>query len=206
MKFEVTGERVVPALMNPDDGMLKEHLARYQFSARFAFGRVLDIACGAGYGLKIIRQQARQPITELVGVDIDKETIDYAIGQYWEEQLDFFEGDILDLSLKDKVGTFDTILCLETIEHVENDQRAIKNLAALLNPRGLAIVSTPFGQGRGKPCCNPFHVHQYLEDEFIEILKPLGKLLMYYQRDVTIEKQKPGIKYYLMVAVCQKIF
>jgi 2-polyprenyl-3-methyl-5-hydroxy-6-metoxy-1,4-benzoquinol methylase len=205
LKLELTGERVVPALMNPKDGMLKEHLARYQFSARFACGRTLDIACGAGYGLEIIRQQARQPVTELVGVDIDKETIDYAIQHYWEEGLDFLEGDIHDLSLKDKVGTFDTIVCLETIEHVENDQRAIENLAALLNPGGLAIVSTPFGQGRGKPCSNPFHVHQYLVKEFTEILKPLGKLAMYYQRDITIEKQKLGKKYYLMVAVCQNL-
>ena len=47
--LEFTGERLVPGQVDQD--LFNEHLARYAFAARLARGkRVLDIACGAGYG------------------------------------------------------------------------------------------------------------------------------------------------------------
>ena len=46
---EFTGERVIPGQVNDD--LWSEHLARYAFARRFADGkRVLDAACGEGYG------------------------------------------------------------------------------------------------------------------------------------------------------------
>lgn len=203
--MELTEERVIPNLLNPMSGLVKEHLARYRFAAGYARGRVLDIACGAGYGLPILKKNALHPLKELIGVDLEGEAIRYAIDNYLEPGIDFFEADALDRSLKTKIGTFDTIISLETIEHLEDDLGFIANLASLLRPGGIAIISTPFGQGRGKPCSCPFHVHQYLEEEFVEVLQLLGKVNMFYQLDETIEKKIPGKKYYLMVAICQNI-
>ncbi|MDW7673413.1 MAG: methyltransferase domain-containing protein [Bacillota bacterium] len=196
-------ERVVPKQMKPDNRLLIEHISRYKFAAKYSFGRILDIACGVGYGMKIIKEHSVRPIAEMVGVDLDGDSIRYAIDHYWEKGMDYYEGDALDHSLKQKIGTFDTIVSMETIEHLQDDFRFIKIMKSLLNPGGIAIISTPFGQGRGKPCGNPFHLHQYLEEEFIELVQPLGKLEMYYQLDDQIEKRKLGKKYYLMIAVCQ---
>ncbi len=202
--MELTDERVIPRLMKPSNQLLQEHISRYKFAAGFAKGRVLDIACGVGYGLKIIQEEATLPINQLIGVDMDSASISYAIENYWQEGMDFFEGDALDISLVEKIGTFDTIISMETIEHLKEDELFVQNLAKLIKPGGITIISTPFGQGRGIPCSNPYHVHQYMEEEFVQILKPLGKLTMYYQIDSTIEKKRFGKKYYLMVAICEK--
>ena len=55
------------------------------------------------------------------------------------------------------------------------------------------------------PCSNPFHVHQYKEEEFIEVLRCFEDVQMYYQVDEIIEKRVDEKKYYLMVAVCKKV-
>jgi SAM-dependent methyltransferase len=42
------------------------------------------------------------------------------------------------------LGEFDQIICLETIEHVSDDQALVKSLIAMLNPGGQILLSTPY--------------------------------------------------------------
>ncbi|WP_100372168.1 class I SAM-dependent methyltransferase [Bacillus sp. FJAT-45037] len=199
-----TGERIIPEEMKPTNGLLLEHVARYYFSTPYVGGRVLDIACGTGYGSVLIAKTRKKEINELIGLDIDQETIDYAKTHYYHPLVTFDVGDALDPSLKEKIGTFDTILSFETIEHVPDDQLFVDRLYDLLKPGGTMIVSTPFGQGRGKPCGSPFHYHQLTEKEFQSLFKRFDECDMYYQRYVTIEPKRPDVYYPLGVAVCKK--
>lgn len=201
MKY--TGERVIPKIMSPKNGMLLEHIERYEFSKKYCRGRVLDIACGVGYGSEILLK--RNPnIDELVGIDICESTIKYAKANYNFLETEYYVDDALNPNLKNKYGTFDTILSFETIEHFEGDERFIKNLYNLLKPDGTLIISTPFGRGKSQPCSSPYHVYQYTEEEFLEVLSPFKNVVMFHQIDNTIEIPKENFKYYLMVAVCRK--
>lgn len=201
--MEYTGERVVPKVMSPKSGILLEHIARYDFAKQFCRGSVLDIACGVGYGSEILLKQ-NPNINELVGIDSSEEAIQYAKKNYSFLETNYYVGDALDESLYQRYGTFDTILSFETIEHFEGDEIFIKNLYNLLKPDGTLIISTPFGKGKNMPCSCPYHVYQYTEEEFFEVLKPFSQVTMYHQIDSTIEIPKPDMKYYLMVAVCKK--
>lgn len=42
-----------------------------------------------------------------------------------------------------ELGGFDQIICLEVIEHIQNDQKLLMDLAALLRPGGRLLVTTP---------------------------------------------------------------
>lgn len=42
------------------------------------------------------------------------------------------------------LGLFDQIICLETIEHVNDDEDLVRSLAGMLNPAGRLLLSTPF--------------------------------------------------------------
>ncbi len=201
--MQYTGERVIPKLMSPKNGMLLEHLFRYEFARGFCKGRVLDIACGVGYGSEILLDE-NPSITEYVGIDNCPESINYAIKQYSYPQTSYFLDDGLNENLHTIYGQFDTITSFETIEHFDGDTQFIQNLYNLLKPNGTLIISTPFGKGKSHPCSNPYHVYQYTEEEFIDILKPFKKVTMYHQLDATIEIPKPDKKYYLMVVVCEK--
>ena len=201
--MKLTEERVIPKLMNSDNGLLREHMKRYEFASRFVGGRVLDIACGVGYGTQILLENDRLgKIEHILGVDIDKVTIEYAKTNYSNKKVSYFVEDATSAALEDKLGRFDAIVSFETLEHLKKDTEFIHNLKRLLKPSGTLIISTPFGRGRGIPCSNPYHVHQYKEEEFVQLLNRFSKIELYYQRNETIEKAVQGKKYYLMIAVC----
>ena len=204
--MKLTGERVIPKLMAGDNGLLIEHVKRYEFASRFVSGRVLDIACGTGYGTQILLEcDGTGEIKQIIGVDLDKDTIDYAKENYNNEKVSYIIDDAASTDLAAKLGSFDTIVSFETLEHLEKDISFLNNLEKLLKPSGTLIISTPFGRGRGIPCSNPYHVHQYTEEEFVQLLNIFDNVELYYQRNETIEKPVAGKKYYLMIAVCSKV-
>ncbi|MGM0501420.1 MAG: class I SAM-dependent methyltransferase [Bacillota bacterium] len=203
MDIELTEERVIPKKMHPDNGLLIEHIARYKFASNYTKGRVLDFACGVGYGAEVLLAMG-EGISEIVGVDIDAESIEYARVNYNYPQTSFFVGQANDSNVIKKLGKFDTIVSMETIEHIKDDYQFIANLNKLLKDEGTLIISTPFGQGRNKGCANPYHYRQYTEEEFRDLLAPFNQVELFCQRDDIIEKPKPDKKYYLMVGVCRR--
>ncbi|SER13588.1 class I SAM-dependent methyltransferase [Piscibacillus halophilus] len=204
--IEDTGERVIPKLMDPLNPLLLEHIARYQFALNYLSGRVLDLSCGAGYGTHMIAKQRKKHISEVIGLDLDQEIIDYAKNEYYHPQSTYEVADATDPNLINRFGTFDCIVSFETIEHIEDEKSIINNYHRLLKPGGTLIVSTPFGEGRGVPCGNPFHIHQLTQDEFRELFNErYEQVNFFYQNGVVMEpKQREGVRYPLGIAVCQK--
>ncbi|WP_353892579.1 class I SAM-dependent methyltransferase [Proteinivorax hydrogeniformans] len=199
--MELTQERVIPKKMKETNGLLIEHIQRYKFAQKYCQGRVLDIACGVGYGSSYV---ITKKVNEYVGVDISHESIDYAKKHYNHPTASYLTGDCLDKQLPEKLGVFDTIVSFETIEHFYGDDIFVNNLYKMLRPGGTLLISTSFGKGKGKSCGNEFHVHQYKEEEFVEVLSKFSDLDMFYQWGKRIEKPQDGIRYFLMLAVCKK--
>lgn len=206
MLLHDTGERMIPKLMDPLNPSLLEHIARYQFSLAYIKGRVLDLSCGSGYGTHLIAKRGKGLIDEVIGVDLDSEAITYAKGEYYHPKSSFHVADATDRHLVDELGKFDCVVSFETIEHIEEEEALLNNYYELLKPGGTLIVSTPFGEGRGIPCGQPFHVHQLTEQEFQELfIHRYAEVQFYYQNGVLIEPQKrEGVYYPLGIAVCKK--
>lgn len=195
---------MIPKEMCSTNASLLEHTARYYFSTPYVRGRVLDIACGTGYGSQMVAKVCKKEVDEMIGIDIDEETLKYAKANYYHPLLTYRQGDVLDLDLVKKHGTFDTILTFETIEHVEDDALFMQNMYNLLNKGGKLILSTPFGKGKGVPCGQPFHFHQFTNAEFIDLFKDFSEVEFYYQRGVTIEPRREAVHYPMGVAVAIK--
>jgi 2-polyprenyl-3-methyl-5-hydroxy-6-metoxy-1,4-benzoquinol methylase len=204
--LEYTGERVIPELMKPTNGMLLEHIARYYFCTPYMKGRVLDIACGSGYGTHMIAKTCKSDIESILGVDIDPATIEYAQKTYYHPISQFEVVDAMDPELPEKLGTFDCIVSFETIEHVKDDGQFMSNLFTMLRPEGTLVLSTPFGAGRGQPTNEPFHIHQFTIEEFHKLVHRyrFQQIDMYYQRGVTFEPSRRNVNYPFGIAVCRK--
>ncbi len=202
--LEWTGERIIPKQMKPTNGMLLEHIARYYFAAPYVQGRVLDIACGTGYGSHMTAKERKREVTEIVAVDNDEETLRYASREYHHQKVTYVQGDATDPELPERLGLFDTILSFETIEHLKDDRMFMDNLYRMLKPGGVLVLSSPFGRGRGMPTSEPFHVHQLTPEQFEELFTGFAEVDIYYQRGVTFEKPRDGIRYFIGVAVCRK--
>ncbi|WP_198299746.1 class I SAM-dependent methyltransferase [Tumebacillus avium] len=202
--LEDTGERIIPELMKPTNGMLLEHLARYYFAAPYVQGTVLDFATGAGYGAHLIAKLCKSRIDSVLGVDLDPAVVDYARQTYYHPLVKYEVQDVLDPALAQKIGPYDTILSFETIEHIADDVQFLKNCYDLLAPGGTLVLSSPFGAGRGKPCLSPWHVHQFTEDEFHALFTDFRDVQFYYQHGVLFEPKRAGVRYPFGIAVCTK--
>jgi 2-polyprenyl-3-methyl-5-hydroxy-6-metoxy-1,4-benzoquinol methylase len=203
--LEWTGERIIPKLLKPTNGMLLEHLARYYFAAPYVKGRVLDLACGSGYGSHMVAKERKREVEEIVAVDVDEETIQYANREYHHQKITFRKGDATAPSLPEELGQFDTILCFETFEHVADEEALLNNLYRMLKPEGTLVLSSPFGRGRGMPTSEPFHVHQLSPEEFIALFPQYTKVDIYYQRGITFERSpRDEVRYFIGVGVCVK--
>ncbi|PSL43965.1 methyltransferase family protein [Salsuginibacillus halophilus] len=183
--------------------MLIEHLARYHFAVPYVHGRTLDIACGAGYGTKLLAKKTKKQGTTLVGADIDEASLTYARANYHHPNTTFSYADVNAPNALESLGMFDTIVSFETIEHVPSDETFIAAVTQCLKPGGTLIVSTPFGNGRGEPTNSPFHYHQLTEAEFLNLFKAFHAEL-FYQSGPLIESTKRKKHYPLGIAVAHK--
>jgi SAM-dependent methyltransferase len=139
-----------------------EHLARYRFAAaRARGGRALDIACGTGYGLAIVGGATRL----VIGADRDPEALAQA------RRAAPAGGAVLATdaaSLPFRTAAFDLVTSFETVEHLPERPAFLAELARVLAPEGLCVLSTPNARYtqpvNGKPR-NPFHLYEYEPDE-----------------------------------------
>lgn len=169
--MEFSGERLVPG---EDDGLLGlEHRKRYAFAARFVKGKtVLDIACGTGYGTRMLLDAGAAAAT---GVDISADAVAYARREFGAGNIAFLAADAETC----KSGAYDVIVSFETLEHLENRNGFIRNLSSLLHENGLLIISTPNKAVTSpmKPAHkirNKYHKYEYVEREFVSLLQSAG--------------------------------
>jgi SAM-dependent methyltransferase len=155
-------ERFVPGTIR--SGLVAaEHLARYWWASQFAEGRrVLDAGCGMGYGSAIL---AEAGATRVTGVDISAPAIEAA--RATARGAEFEVGDIASLPLGD--DSVDLVVCLETIEHVEEPERALDELARVLAPDGLLLLSSP--NRDVYPPGNPHHRREFTPSELRDELR-----------------------------------
>jgi SAM-dependent methyltransferase len=128
-----------------------ERLARYLWATEVAGGgRVLDAACGSGWGTVELTRNAAA-----VGVDISPAAIG-AARETFGELADFREGDLRNLPFDD--AEFDCAVCFEALDHLEKPEQAIAELHRVLRPGGALLVSTV--DPEAYPAGNPLHLSE----------------------------------------------
>jgi SAM-dependent methyltransferase len=157
-------ERLVPGTVAWELYEL-EHKQRYQWAARYCAGkRVLDAACGTGYGAEIL---ARLGSPTVVGVDVAFEAI-RPNGFSREALLTTANG----CRLPFPDSSFDVVVSFETIEHVQEPESLLREFARVLKGDGLCICSSPnrdFQPAFGNKVANPFHISEMNYSEFNEL-------------------------------------
>ena len=103
------------------------------FSSYYLKGRLLEVGCGRGYFLEVARAKGWQP----VGTELSAEACDRVRSKGFEVIL----GQVSDLSLTPE--TFDVVVLLEVVEHMEKPLQEMRELFHLLRPGGLLYVTTP---------------------------------------------------------------
>jgi len=141
-----------------------EHWHRYHFVAEVVRGRrVLDIACGEGYGSALLARSA----ASVIGMDTDADVIAAARGRYGAlANLDYRQGRCEAIGLPD--SSIDVVISMETLEHTEAPEKLVSEAARVLATGGVFIVSTPNKEiySDRRNYRNPHHVREFQRAEF----------------------------------------
>ena len=164
--LELTGERTLPDVP-AENYWFRRHLAVYEWiGARVLGERVLDMACGEGYGSEVLSRSA----ASVLGVDANPEAFEHARRRYVRSNLSFERGMV---ELHGEAGAYDAVVFLQTIEHVHDPVGVLEHFRSLLAPGGTAYVSTPNVLTLAPPgadkSANPWHIREYRAAEFGEL-------------------------------------
>jgi SAM-dependent methyltransferase len=190
-KLEFTGERFVPG--TPGEIWI-EHWHRYHFAARWAAGqRVLDVACGEGYGSALLARHAK----DVVGVDVSPAAIEHATREYADvRNVRFVNASCTELPLAD--ASVDLVVSFETIEHITGQERFMDEVARVLAPGGMLLLSSPdkreYTDRRG--FVNEFHVKELYREELAALVGRHFPAMSWYGQKATfyslIAPEAPG--------------
>jgi 2-polyprenyl-3-methyl-5-hydroxy-6-metoxy-1,4-benzoquinol methylase len=162
----LTGERTLPDV--PEENYwYRRHLVVYEWiAAQLPDLRVIDMACGEGYGTDVLARVA----ASAVGVDANPEAHEHARLRYQRPNLRFAR-DLVDSFTEES----DAVVFLQTIEHLQDPGAVLAHFRSLVGERGCVYVSTPNVltlAPKGAPRSgNPWHVHEYRRSEFEQLCR-----------------------------------
>jgi SAM-dependent methyltransferase len=162
--LELTGERTLPDV--PEENYwYRRHVAVYEWIAERCAGlRVVDLACGEGYGSELLAHSA----AEVIGVDANPEAFEHARARYRRPNLSFQRGLVEDFD-----ETVDAVVFLQTIEHIHEPDALLEKIAAIAPA---AYISTPNRLTLAPPGAeksdNPWHLREYDAGQYRALLEP----------------------------------
>ena len=162
----LTGERTLPDV--PEENYwFRRHQAVYEWiAARIAGERVIDMACGEGYGSDVLAASA----ASVVGVDANPEAHEHARLRYRRGNLRF-ERDLVESFAE----LTDAVVFLQTIEHLKDPGAVLEHFRGLVGAHGTVYLSTPnvltLAPKGAERSDNPWHVHEYRAEEFEQLCR-----------------------------------
>jgi 2-polyprenyl-3-methyl-5-hydroxy-6-metoxy-1,4-benzoquinol methylase len=144
--------------------------------------QILEIGSGGGHVLRMFKR------AKLTAVDVSDVFLDYARKNLSGYDVEFIKGEIVKLALP--AEKFDRIICTEVLEHTQDPEAILREIARLLRPSGRAIITvpndrlinglkaivrrTPVGwllKGRVEWGGDIYHIHVWKPAEFRQILE-----------------------------------
>ena len=173
-----TGERFLPDVRGT---IWYEHWHRYAAVAPLAAGRrVLDAACGEGYGSHLLAHEA----AHVTGVDVSRDAIAHARERYARANLAFAAASVTALPLPD--ASVDLVVSFETVEHLAEQAAMVAEFRRVLAPAGVLVISSPNRPvySEGGVGENHYHVRELDRDELAALLAPAFPRQAWYAQRV----------------------
>jgi len=167
-----TAERVAPERFSTREEYLV--YLRHAFAYEYAKSRVkptdevIEIGSGEGYGTNLLSQAAAR----VVGLDIDKGTVEHAVEKYGSDHVRFSLYDGSTIPFPD--SSFEVAVSFQVIEHIRDDAGHVAEVCRILKPGGMLILTTPNRNYRLRPGQKPwnrFHIREYAPRELDAVLR-----------------------------------
>ena len=101
--------------------------------------KVLEVGCGRGFYLKALKEI--NPKINITGIDLNKEYLEVAKKYVDNKEVKIIKGDVTNLKFDN--NSFDGVIASEILEHIKDDKKALKEIARVLKPNGILVISVP---------------------------------------------------------------
>lgn len=168
-----------------DNPIHQRLLKAYHLAYDRVGGDLLEIGCGEGRGVHLLADKVKS----FTGIDKIPEVVDSLATKY--PKAEFRQANIPPLAFED--AQFDTVISFQVIEHIKNDRQYLEEIARVLKPGGVALITTP--NIKKSLSRNPWHIREYTATQLKELCQPyfskvemLGvtgneKVLEYYEQN-----------------------
>jgi SAM-dependent methyltransferase len=161
--LELTGERTLPGIWHENYWMRRHEAAYAVFAPMCRGARVLDAGCGEGYGAAHL---ARAGARLVVGIDLDVPTLRHMRATYAD--VTPLRANLVLLPCAD--ASLDIVVSAQTIEHLWDQDRFVRECARVLRPGGVLAMSTP--NRRTFPPGNVYHSRELDAGELVNLVRP----------------------------------
>lgn len=147
---------------------VSEHISRYILSSKIAHGVVLDCASGSCYGSSILRRG--NSINWVISVDVNKDLLKY--GKIVYNASSCVCADAKHLPFREQC--FDSVISIETIEHIRDQKEFLQNIKSCLKRKGTLLLTTPnklYSSPFLQKPLNPYHINEYYLGPLLIFLK-----------------------------------
>lgn len=153
-----TAERV-SSFDNSDNVIYQRHLVAYNTAAKYISGKLLEVGSGEGYGIPILIDSTKK----YIAVDKHKPTNEKDFG----DKFLFKKMNLPPLLFEDE--SFDSLISFQVIEHIEDDDTFVEELARVVKKGGKAVITTP--NRLMSLTRNPWHVREYTWQQLRSLLQ-----------------------------------
>ena len=155
-----TAERV-SSHEQSDNVIFQRHLVAYNAASNSIKGNVLEVGCGEGYGISLLAPKADSHMA------VDKFATNVDAYSTAFSHVKFRQMSVPPLQFPD--NTFDYIVTFQVIEHIEEDEQMVAEMARVLKPGGKMIMTTP--NIKMSLTRNPWHVREYTVEQLETLLQ-----------------------------------
>ncbi|MCD4742776.1 MAG: class I SAM-dependent methyltransferase [Desulfobacteraceae bacterium] len=152
--------------------------------------KILDMGCGEG---RHVARACQEKNIFCQGADLSfSDLLKTKKKLKFHEKLDDFKDsswglnctDITRLSFKNKA--FDIVICSEVLEHIPDDQKAVKELLRVLKNKGILAISVPRFL--------PEKICWMLSDEYLDVNQ--GHIRIYQKKNIIAMVEKCGVRHF----------
>ncbi|MEN8249664.1 MAG: class I SAM-dependent methyltransferase [Bacteroidota bacterium] len=171
--------------ISSDNPIHQRLLKAYYVACDFVKGNMLEIGCGEGRGVDLLQNL----VENYTAIDKIQEVTDKLSEEHPEAT--FKQMVIPPIDFKD--NEFESIISFQVIEHVKDDSKYLEEIARIMKPGGVALITTP--NIKMSLSRNPWHIREYTADQLEELCKPFfskveikgitgnDKVMQYYEEN-----------------------
>lgn len=108
----------------------------FSLFAEFARGAVLEVGCGVGTFTRLLAEA--DGVSRLLSIDVSAAAVSRCRGAVQSPRLEVLQADVRDVA-----GGFDLVVCMNVLEHIEDDLEALRHMLRLVVPGGTLFLLVP---------------------------------------------------------------